>query len=110
MQYKYDFHLHDLLVDANQMLVEFKKFYYNRNSHNGSWYGNPNVLPASHLRWCIDSQMEELNKEKSPNYLINLILKCEHDIRTRNNHIPTYHYQNDCFKSHLRWCIDSQIT
>ena len=68
MQYKYDFHLHDLLVDANQMLGEFKNFYYNRNVHNGSCYGKLNFLPAPHLRWCIESQITGINagKEELP--------------------------------------------
>ena len=37
-------------------------------------------------------------KKEAPNYLINLILKCEQTNRTRNNHIPSYHYRTDCFK------------
>ena len=39
------------------MLGKFERFYYNRNVHNGSWYGKPNFLPAPHLIWCIDSQI-----------------------------------------------------
>ena len=37
-------------------------------------------------------------KKKAPNYLINLIPKCEQTIRTSSNHIPSYHCQTDCFK------------
>ena len=37
-------------------------------------------------------------KKEAPNYLINLIPKCEQTIRTRSNHIPSYHCQTDCFK------------
>ena len=37
-------------------------------------------------------------KEKGPNYLINLVPKCETNIRTWNNRIPTYNGQTDCFK------------
>ena len=37
-------------------------------------------------------------KEEIPNYLINLILKCNQTIRTRNSHIPIFHCRTDCFK------------
>ena len=37
-------------------------------------------------------------KEKAPNYLINLVPKCEPTIRTRNNSIPTFNCRTDCFK------------
>ena len=37
-------------------------------------------------------------KKEAPNYLINLIPRCEQTIRTRNNNIPIYHCQTDCFK------------
>ena len=37
-------------------------------------------------------------KKEAPNYLINLIPKREQTIRTRNNHIPSYHCRTDCFK------------
>ena len=57
MQYNYDFHFHHQLVDASQMLEEFKSFYHHRNVYNGSWYGKPNFLPAPHLIWFIDSQI-----------------------------------------------------
>ena len=43
------------------MLGEFECFYYNRNVGNDSWYGKPNLFPASHLKWFIDSQI--LGKE-----------------------------------------------
>ena len=56
MRCYYDFHMHQL-VHASQMLEEFENFYYNRNVDNGSWYGKPNVLPASHLLWFMDSQI-----------------------------------------------------
>ena len=36
--------------------------------------------------------------EKAPNYLINLIPKCDTTIRARNNGIPTFHCRTDCFK------------
>ena len=49
MQYNYDFNLHHQLVDESQMLGEFESFYYNRNIHHMPWYGNPILLPASHL-------------------------------------------------------------
>ena len=44
------------------------------------------------------SCMYKIMNEHAPNYLINLIPKCEKTIRTRNSHIPTYHCQTDCFK------------
>ena len=44
------------------------------------------------------SCMFKIMNEHAPNYLINLITKCEKTIRTRNSHIPTYHCRTDCFK------------
>ena len=44
------------------------------------------------------SCMFKIMKKEAPNYLINLIPKCEQTIRTRSNHIPSYHCQTDCFK------------
>ena len=44
------------------------------------------------------SCMFKIIKNEAPNYLINLIPKCEQTIRTRNNHIPSYHCRTDCFK------------
>ena len=41
--------------------------------------------------------LEETMKEEAPNYLINLIPKCNQTIRTRNSHIPIFHCQTDCF-------------
>ena len=43
--------------------------------------------------------MYKIMTEKAPNYLINLIPKCDATIRTRNNSIPTFHCRTDCFKS-----------
>ena len=50
-------------------------------------------------RWykCL-SCMFKIMKTEAPNYLINLIPKCEQTIRTRNNHIPNSHCRTDCFK------------
>ena len=42
--------------------------------------------------------MYKIMTEKAPNYLINLIPKCDTTIRTRKNSIPTFHCQTDCFK------------
>ena len=42
--------------------------------------------------------MSKIMKKKAPNYLINLIPKCEAAIRKRNNNFPTYSYRTDCFK------------
>ena len=44
------------------------------------------------------SCMFKIMKKEAPNYLINLIPRCEQTIRTRNNNIPIYHYRTDCFK------------
>ena len=44
------------------------------------------------------SYIFKIMKKKAPNYLINLIPKCEQTIRTSSNHIPSYHCQTDCFK------------
>ena len=44
------------------------------------------------------SLMFEVMKEEAPNYLINLIPKCEQTIRTRNNRIPVYHCRTESFK------------
>ena len=38
------------------------------------------------------SCMFKIMKKEAPNYLINLIPKCEQTIRRRNNRIPSYHY------------------
>ena len=54
MQYNYDFHFHNWLVDASQMLGEFESFHCNRNVHNVSWYGKLNFFPAPHLIWGTD--------------------------------------------------------
>ena len=37
-------------------------------------------------------------KEEAPNYLMNLIPKCNLTIRTRNSHIPIFRCRADCFK------------
>ena len=37
-------------------------------------------------------------KEEAPNYLINLVPKCETNIRTKNSSIPTFNLRTDCFK------------
>ena len=42
--------------------------------------------------------MFKIMKEEAPNYLINLIPKCEQTIRTRNNRIPVYHCRTESFK------------
>ena len=44
------------------------------------------------------SCMLKTMKKEAPNYLINSIPKFEQTIRTRNDHIPSYHCQTDCFK------------
>ena len=42
--------------------------------------------------------MFKIMKEEAPNYVINLIPKCEQTIRTRNNCIPVYHCHMESFK------------
>ena len=50
-------------------------------------------------RWYKSiSCMFNIMKEKAPNYLINLVPKCEPTIRTRNNRIPTFNCRTDYFK------------
>ena len=44
------------------------------------------------------SLMFKIMKEEAPNYLINLILKCEQTIRTRNNRIPVDHCRTESIK------------
>ena len=50
----HNFHLHNQLVDASQMLGKFEIFYYNKNVHNVSWYEKPKFSPVPCLTWCID--------------------------------------------------------
>ena len=42
--------------------------------------------------------MLKIMKEEPPNYLINLIPKCEQTIRIRNNRIPVYYCRTTSFK------------
>ena len=42
--------------------------------------------------------MFKIMKEEAPNHLTNLVPKCETNIRTRNNSIPTFNCQTNCFK------------
>ena len=44
------------------------------------------------------SCMFKIMKKEAPNYLINLIPKCEQTIRTKNNHIPSNNCPTDYFK------------
>ena len=44
------------------------------------------------------SFMFKIMKEEAPNYLINLIPKCDQTVRRRNSHIPIFHCRTDCFK------------
>ena len=46
-------------------------------------------------RWC---KHPWIPKEEAPNYLINLVPKCEANIRTRSNRIPTFNCRIDSFK------------
>ena len=62
-------------------------------------YHELGLEPLKSRRWytrlCC---MYKIMTEKAPNYLINLIPKCDTTIRTRNNSIPTFHCRTDCFK------------
>ena len=42
--------------------------------------------------------MFNIMRNEAPDYLINLVPKCEYVINTRNCHIPMYHCRTDCFK------------
>ena len=42
--------------------------------------------------------MFKIMNEKAPNYLMNLIPKCNQNMRTRNSHKPIIHSRTDCFK------------
>ena len=44
------------------------------------------------------SCMFKIMKKEAPNYLINLIPKCEAAIRTKNHNFPTYNCRTDYFK------------
>ena len=46
-------------------------------------------------RWC---KHPWILKEEAPNYLINLVPKCEANTRTRNNRIPNFNCRTDSFK------------
>ena len=49
--------------------------------------------------------MFKLMKEKAPNYLINLVRKCEPTIRTRNSSISTFNCRTDA-SHYLLHCHD----
>ena len=62
-------------------------------------YQELGLEPLKSRRWCKRlCCMYKIMTEKAPNYLINLIPKCDTTIRTRNNSIPTFHCRTDCFK------------
>ena len=42
--------------------------------------------------------MFKIMKEEAPNYLINLVPKCEKNTRTRNSSISSFNFQTNCFK------------
>ena len=44
------------------------------------------------------SCMFKIMKEEAPNYLTNLVPKCETNTRTRNNSIPSFNCPTNCFK------------
>ena len=44
------------------------------------------------------SCMFKIKKEEAPNYLMNLIPKCNLTVRTRNSHITIFRCRTDCFK------------
>ena len=45
------------------------------------------------------SCMFKIMNEKASNYLTDRIPKCNQPVRTRTNHIPTFHCRTDCFKN-----------
>ena len=55
--------------------------------------------PLKARRWhkCLCC-IYKIMTEKAPNYLINVIPKCNPTIKTRDNSIPTFHCRTDCFK------------
>ena len=42
--------------------------------------------------------MFKIMKEEAPNYLKNVVPKCETNTRTRNNSIPTFNCRTNCFR------------
>ena len=52
-------------------------------------------------RFCC---MFKIMKEEAPNYLINLIPKCNQTIKTRNSHIPIFHCRTDFFVQYKNVC------
>ena len=62
-------------------------------------YKEIGLEPLKARRWYKRlSCMFKIMKEEAPNYLINLIPKCNRNIRTRNSHILIFHCRTDCFK------------
>ena len=58
------------------------------------------VLESLHSRrWYKRlSCVFKLVKEEAPNYLINLVPKCEANTKKRNNSIPTFNCRTNCFR------------
>ena len=62
-------------------------------------YQELGLEPLKSRRWSKRlSCMFEIMKEEVSNYLIISVPKCETNIRTRNNSIPTFNCRTDCFK------------
>ena len=43
----------------------------------------------------------KIMRNEAPSYLINVIPKCEHTIKTRNSHKPSYQCRTGCFKNYF---------
>ena len=62
-------------------------------------YQNLGIESVKARRWYRGlSCMFKIMKEEAPNYLVNLIPKCNQTIRTRNTHVPNFHCPTDCFR------------
>ena len=70
-----------------------------QGTSRGKLYQELGLESLKSRRWYKRlSCMFKIMKKEAPNYLINLIPRCEQTIRTRNNNIPIYHCQRDCSK------------
>ena len=62
-------------------------------------YHELGLEPLKSRRWYKRlSCMLRIMKEEAPNYLMNLVPKCETNTRTRNSSIPTLNCRANCFK------------
>ena len=62
-------------------------------------YHELGLEPLKSRRWYKRlSCMLRIMKEEAPNYLMNLVPKCETNTRTRNSSIPTFNWRTNFFK------------